>query len=366
MPSSQIIGTSEQVAQLACDYSRSYILMGSTQLVNNSYLAIQKYSLNRAIFDLRYACRESRLYALEIDKAIKRFYDTIELCKKYSLGNCYELALMALDYVVHFAPQVEAEVYTITGGDHALLVIGKEKNSHPNKPETWGNNAYICDPWANEIYPALHYKSRTKNFYRTVDSQSGTYINHIQNFNPLRHSLSPMKDANTHHIRQTQSEDHLKKIVKFFEEKNTYILNAMNFLEGRLTAIANRLIEKYGKDNEKSRVISKVMEQLNNSAAAIRESINKHYNLGDYRNLRDTLENSLKQNVNVYAQAIKISQKENEALSQYHNKNAFSTLILQFFNIPPTTARLTKEALHTATDEVQRILHEERSTWSIK
>ncbi|MBL7478395.1 hypothetical protein [Legionella bononiensis] len=366
MPSSQIIGTSEQVAQRACDYSRSYILMGSTQLVTNSYLAIQQYSLRKALFDLRYACRESRIYALEIDKAIKRFYQTIDLCKKYSLGNCYELALMALDYVVHFAPQVDAEVYYIIGGDHAFLVIGKEKNSHPNKPETWGNNAYICDPWANDVYPASQYRARTKNFYRTLDSQSGTYINQTQNFNPLRHSLSPMKNASTQHIRQTQSEHHLKKIVKFFEEKNTYILNAMNFLEGRLTVIVNRLIENYGKDNEKSMVISKVMEQLNNSAAAIRESINEKYNLSDYRSLRDTLENSLKQNVNAYVQAVKISQKDYDALYQYHNKSAFSTFILQFFNIPPITVRLTKEALRTATDEVQRVLQEDSATWSIK
>ncbi|KTD39483.1 hypothetical protein Lmor_0134 [Legionella moravica] len=366
MSSSQSSISSEQAAQLSSDYARSNILLGSTQLINNSYLAIQKSSLNKALLDLRRLCRESRLYDLEIDKTIKRFYQTIDLCKKFSLGNCYELAIMALDYVVHFLPEIEAEVYCIVGGDHALLVLGKEKNSHPNKPETWGTNAYICDPWANEIYPASQYKARLKNFYRTKDSQSGTYINHVQNFDPLRHSLSPMKDLNTQHLRQTQSEVHLKKLVKFFEEKSTYILNAMNYLKRRLEAIVNRLLDKYGKDNDKTVVISNIMKQLRQSVNVIRGNINKNYNLDDYTNLRDTLEHSLKQNVSAYAQAVRISQNDSDALNRYHNQNAFSTSLLQFFKIPPATVRSTRHALQTTTNEVHRILNDDRVTWSIK
>lgn len=352
----------EQVAKRACAYARTYILLGTTQLINNTYPLAKKRSLSKAVYDLRNACNENSLFLLEIDLAIKNFYQTIELCKKYSLGNCYELALMALDYVVHNASEVDAEVYQIKGGDHVFLVIGRPEKSHINKPETWGNEAYICDPWSNDVYPASQYLSKIKNYYRVGDDAQ-IYNNYTEDFNPSKHVLSPLGRYNTSHIRSAQSDEHLKKMIKFFEEKSAYLLNAMNTLEEKLTDIAIRLLENYGDDNEKIAVICKMIQQLHSSAEAIRANINKDHEETDYIKFRVSLEKRLSKNVDAYSQAIKLDNEDKKVLYKYNNEDSLSSRIMRFFNIPPTTVSKTNQALHDTAEEIKIILNDNMSTW---
>jgi hypothetical protein len=365
MSSQQAKNSYEQAAQRACAYARSYILLGTTQLINNNYTVLEKKSLSMALSDIRNACLEFSVYLLEIDLVIRKFYQTINLCKKYSLGNCHELALMALDYVVHSAPDVEAEVVHIKGGDHVFLVVGRKINSDIKRPETWGDNAYICDPWADDVYPASEFLTKTKNFYRVKDLSTETYTNFVQNFNPLTHTIAPVSSMNTYHIRRAHSEEHHKKIFKFFEEKNSYILNAIKTLEEKLTDIAVRLIDKYGADTEKSLVIHKMILQLYATTSAISASINKEQNYSDYHQLRATLESALKQNVRDYNQAVKISTEESAILSTYHDERSLGTRLLRFFNIPPETMWTTNQALKESAEEIQIVLNTERNSWSV-
>lgn len=51
-------------------------------------------------------------------------------------------------------PDVNAELCHIKGGDHVFLVIGRANDGDPKKPETWGDEAYICDPFRLMMYMA--------------------------------------------------------------------------------------------------------------------------------------------------------------------------------------------------------------------
>ena len=124
--------TSKIVAEQACKYARGFILKGSTQIVTNTFEKTQRQDLFKAVKDLRTLFKEEPELSLEINKEYQKFHRTIEMCQKFSLGNCQELALMALDYVVHSAPpSIRAEVYFIKGGDHVFLVVGRKKTVTP-------------------------------------------------------------------------------------------------------------------------------------------------------------------------------------------------------------------------------------------
>lgn len=157
-----------EIAVLAKEYARSHIKKGSTQLETNDYAEIQQLAVESGILDLRNEVNfnvnsHTREESLEV---------RIETVKKYSLGNCGELAEMALYYVVTYHPQVYAQVYSIGNGDHNFLIIGKKKPHLPMRLETWDEDAYVCDPWSNTIYPVAEWKEKLKYYKYTTTALS--------------------------------------------------------------------------------------------------------------------------------------------------------------------------------------------------
>jgi hypothetical protein len=138
----------EEIAIAAKEYARNYIKKGATQLENNHLPEEYRLPLPSGIDDLRN----------EIEHAIainpdKNAYDAeINTLKKYSLGNCSEMALLALDYVLTHHPGIFAQIYAIANGDHEFLSIGK------------GKEAFICDPWSNKVYPFHKWKNNLENY----------------------------------------------------------------------------------------------------------------------------------------------------------------------------------------------------------
>ena len=198
-----------KAAEKAKQYARSIIVKGSTQLENNK--------LNQEHFDhLRKGVEGSTFSKLEglgikdiIDIETERriqnhenpvlatYNSIISVTSKYSLGNCHELAVQALDYILRYAPEINAEVYTIEGGDHVFLVLNRDPYSKAEDPSNWGDNAVICDPWADEAYPAKDCSTRLKNFY--IDKNKNQ--NKIEDYNPNKHFLMPSGYFNTTIIR---------------------------------------------------------------------------------------------------------------------------------------------------------------------
>ncbi|WP_392538659.1 hypothetical protein [Legionella sp. 227] len=347
--------TPEMIAKAACAYSRSFILKGSSQLVNNTYDQAQRVSLFRAILDLRALCSEYPGYRLEINEVYQEFHFTIQQCKKFSLGNCYEMALMALDYVLqHASPSVNAEVYEIEGGDHAFLVVGRKKNSHPKQPETWGEDAVICDPWSNEVYPASEYLAQTKNFYEVI--HNGDYSNCVEKFDNRRHKLSPIPWHNTEYLRTINSRPHLDKIIELFHKKMTLIINALEKLEGKLHAIVQRLAQEYPDNPEKKVIIERMVNQLHTSVDKIKEDINKDCNTLPYEVLRSTLEKTWRKSIRSFQESVAVSEADKSILKKYNHEDSWRTQLLRFFNILPKTARDTSNALHEAQKQIEKTL----------
>lgn len=218
LPKSIVPYSNKDAAHLANKYAREFIIEGGTQLINNTYLIDKKKSLSNAVKAIREKSQESASSWLEFDYYIYEFYQSIECSKKYSIGNCNELSELALDYIAHYVPHVNAEVFQLVGGNHVVLVVGRQKGSDPKKPETWGRDAYICDPWSDDVYPASEYLSRTQNYYQKYDEVLDVYTNHVEDFNPSKHTFSPIRNYNTDYLRKYNTKEHIAAVYELFQK----------------------------------------------------------------------------------------------------------------------------------------------------
>jgi len=69
-------------------------------------------------------------------------------------GLCGEYATFAVKKILEKYPQARnlIEYVVFDKSCHQLIVIGRDKKSSPCDPNTWGNDAVICDPWARKVY----------------------------------------------------------------------------------------------------------------------------------------------------------------------------------------------------------------------
>ena len=341
MSNALVVRSVAEIALQAKMYARYYILEGTTQLINNTYDLDKKQHIERQLSRIRNPLTQYPEYpglTLEIDREISKFYRTIDDCKNLAVGNCHELALMALDYVAHHTPHVDAEVYCIAGGDHVFLVVGRNKGSDPGQPTMWGDDAYICDPWSDMAYPASEYLAKTKNFYRTYGGIGG-YTNHVQDFDPLRHSFKPIATQDTIYIRKTQSEDHLLMVQTLFHSKVKLILTATEKLQRNLEKISNRLLTLYGESDEKYIILSTMVRDLRVISSFILEDLKDINFKESYSTLRSTLEKKLTTNVTLLDCTTDLSDKNQQTLRKYKNEDSLFTKIMQYFKIETKTVR---------------------------
>lgn len=129
------------------------------------------------------------LFHLESEFGLQFLNEHIKLIKKYLVGNCNDMAFLALEFMVNHYPSIRAEIFHIFNGDHSFLVVGRDKHSEESEPETWGESAFICDPWANKTYPAKKYLEKLKNFKRNPNASEKEAFK-LEPFNPDRHVLA--------------------------------------------------------------------------------------------------------------------------------------------------------------------------------
>jgi len=71
--------------------------------------------------------------------------------ERTGFGNCREQAcLAARDLMMKDVPNVEV----FGKHNHAFVVIGRDPDSNPLDPSTWGSKAMVVDPWQKKSYPA--------------------------------------------------------------------------------------------------------------------------------------------------------------------------------------------------------------------
>lgn len=72
---------------------------------------------------------------------------------------CGELSQITKLEIMKKFPDANVELVTMENGNHAMLVIGRRKDSDPLNYKTWGDEAVFCDPWAKKIYSTSDFLS---------------------------------------------------------------------------------------------------------------------------------------------------------------------------------------------------------------
>jgi hypothetical protein len=165
---------------------------------------------------------------------------------KYSLGNCMEMAAAAFVYILKAHPEIKVDIFHIEGGDHCFLVIGRDFNSDPTDPKTWGAHALICDPWSKKSFPASKIK-KLKDFSGKVTFDG----------NPVVRDL----DLNTQTLALWTSNQFTAKDLKYLAGPNPSS-DVVERIEALAPLLQNFHQEKnLAKKQEAAKAIQKFLEE---------------------------------------------------------------------------------------------------------
>ncbi|MBN9231757.1 MAG: hypothetical protein BGO90_14945 [Legionella sp. 40-6] len=342
----KILYSHEMIARHALDYARSILFKGFTQLETNNYDSAQRAAIHSSIRTVRDNALESMGYFDEEDM-ITWFYDRVTQFRKLSLGNCHELAIMALDYVLNLPKKnvIRAEIFHIQNGDHVFLVIGRDELSIASSPETWGEQAYICDPWANKVYPAREYLTQLGDFFRCLTEDG--LINASCPFDPETQSLEPIAEHNSSVLDQAPAKLEQKYMLRMQK-----LITNLEFIDQQLQQIEERLQKKYGADDRKIAVIQQMREEIKNTAFEQPGCV-KNNNYIDYRR---QLEQSWKNNLGLYKNTLCNLEAKKYELNYYRNEHSAKDTLLRFFKIAPKSARSVDYALSKAKQDTDDLL----------
>lgn len=337
--------TNQDIAEKALLHARKYILAGSTHPDNNDCDLNMRRQLYSAVQAIRSECvRDINIISADKGReALKLFKKSIELCKKFSIGNCFEFSLMALEYVLHSSPDTYAEVYKIKGGDHIFLVIGRSRDSDPADPSTWGADAIICDPWSNKIYAASRYLSELKAyFFKQVADDRQLFDNFIEDFNSTHHRLAPHPYMNTDYIKQHMPSEDIQAILARYKEKNERFLKGLCQLMTELDKISARLVLLYGKDDQKYVIIQQKLNLARGLVESLRHTIEQEdASTAIYGEVEQHLEQALRCKLKFFSTSLQLSAEEKSTLNRHRNT-------CWGFFFAPKTARDAHQSIHKA------------------
>lgn len=385
----EIIAIIEELAQEASLYANVHIKEGTTQLVNNNYSIEKVNSLYSGVEDLRAAVDsyQESLDRLEQNKDIAKFTNFSELSKKLSLGNCWEMAALALEYI-HYALtkkeqdiqkqldalsdlketqrqeytklketlhkleiaktlHINASVFNIKNGNHVFLVVGI---GNITNSKNWDDATFISDPWSKKVYKAIDYPKQLQNFNFYFDRWENRYINQLEPLKPY-HRLEPYFQYNLRSLQLRESSLYKNELRFVFNKKIDIILDAMHNLNIALVKIQHRLKKEYGIENSKYKIITAKIEALATSATNIRNfklaSIDEEQS---YQQIEQGLRAQLNKAIDASRTLCEFTPQEVSDLNQYQKKKREA--VLKFFGVAPTTKTKTKEALQTFNDVV--------------
>ncbi|QBR83742.1 hypothetical protein E3983_04850 [Legionella israelensis] len=325
----------------AKEYARERILQGSTQLSNNEIpLWRTLHHMDGISTKRNLAKNTSRNLSLESDPYVRSFEADILISNKLSIGNCGELAYQALDYFLT-ETDFRAEVYHIVNGDHVFLVVNRDPNSDPAKPETWGSEAFICDPWANKVFNASDYQSELKNYYGNSGFEAPRYepyaeLCNTEAFNPEKHSLAPTKNINTDYLRKHRKTENLKTE---FEAG----IEALKIYTSKLEALHRKLVEKYGENDTKAVVMANKITRLNRVQSSLKNGFEKVQNVTSYREVSTKL-HRLHRKFDSALNSIHFDHEESNALFARRDNKSTRGKLMKAFDIPSNTEKKVKSA----------------------
>ncbi|KTD44492.1 hypothetical protein [Legionella quateirensis] len=135
---------------------RALLTCGSNHVSDQNHVDFQRGNAIRAAVPL--IALQNALYGIPPSHHVfTRIY--LLALKKYGYGHCGELAQAVFIHLIDNGIAPVDMCYT-TVGRHALLVLGRTSDSDPTDISTWGDEALICDPWANMIYPVSQFRAK--------------------------------------------------------------------------------------------------------------------------------------------------------------------------------------------------------------
>lgn len=362
------------IAKEACEYARSQILEGSTQLENNLYSPEKKRSLLYAMSHVRAISRDEFRHIVKndffpgVNRAFLDFEIQISNCKKFSLGCCGELAQMALHYIAKEHPQINAEQFRIAGGNHTFLVIGRDPKSDPSHPEAWNDETYICDPWLNKIYPANAYLTELKNYW-----QDDKNNNCIEDFNPQKHAIvlnDWMGGLNTNLIVQSVTRANTILLRTFSCLNERYLLAYEDFIS-TLEKSGGRIKLRYGENDPKYKVLVNKIAVIKGGIKELRETYKQYYhdqfqmNQNAYKFHTNVVERHLSKQLGhderFFQKKLKdlkqlksLTKEERDILKNYRDKSLLS-MIMEFLHIASRSLRDYVSAENTVETQLHRV-----------
>lgn len=145
-----------EIARKAIEYAHSKIQRCSNapHLSNAETLSI--YSVvtdmrNNRNLSIKESLKE--LFSVPNSRDVRIMKKHVRGVKEYHVGNCGEYADLVLNFLRKNNVDL-AELVVIIDDNHVFVVINRNPKSDINKPEEWGENAIICDAWANKVYLA--------------------------------------------------------------------------------------------------------------------------------------------------------------------------------------------------------------------
>ncbi|HHF0526988.1 TPA: hypothetical protein ACTUT5_003839 [Legionella anisa] len=268
-------------AEKAKTYARGKISGGSTHLENNTLPPAEFERLNNFMEEVRHHKDQGvkkRLASSTLeDKHWVRFETTVEVSSESHFGSCHELAFQALDYILKANSEINAEIFSIQraasdidSGDHEFLVLNRKQPSDPKRPETWGDDAVICDPWANKVYAAKEYRSQLEAYKYDEPNKK----NRTVRFNSEQHIIDVEFYFTSNYLPRVNTVESLKSN---FSSQAQSVISMLESVRFRLEAEKERLKGKPKKADIISGKIQQITQKIGELNQRISDSMEKKY-----------------------------------------------------------------------------------------
>lgn len=108
-------------------------------------------------------------------------------------------------------------------GDHMALVLGRDEPQGMENYLFWGNNAVVCDPWANAngVYPACEIDEKLNDLI-SIRHQDGTLTKALRLFNPRTHQLdfsTPQHRVRMPNVSMLHCESAQRQLTHYYDKR---------------------------------------------------------------------------------------------------------------------------------------------------
>lgn len=162
------------LAQIAIGVTNRIVSRGGLSDIKNNEIEYKAWKRRYHDFNafratIQLICSEFNLFFIKfcheqalIEQALLCVYSAIsaKLAEESQWGSCGEKVWVLTHFFKKLGLDIRVEHFIImrnvdfaqNNGNHTFIVLGRDEKSDPNDYTTWGNDAIICDPWAEKQY----------------------------------------------------------------------------------------------------------------------------------------------------------------------------------------------------------------------